>query len=164
MTRASARRTPSARRHLRCHGASYAHNNVLKPWQQEAWCRPSVSAEGVWHMEALLALDAEPSAPPYPVVCCDASPSPLVSEVRQPWPVRPGQPARYDDAYRREGTCPLVLGFDPLQGGRHVNVTARRTTQDWAHGRQDLVEVHGPPAPVIRVVLDNLHTQTPAAL
>jgi hypothetical protein len=114
-------------------------------------------------MEALLALYAEPYDPPYPVGCCDASPDPLVSDVRQPWPVRPGQPARYDDEYRREGTCHLFLGFEPLQGWRHVNVTARRTTQDLARDRQDLVDVHVPPAPVISVVLDNLHTPTPAA-
>jgi DDE superfamily endonuclease len=54
--------------------------------------------------------------------------------------------------------------FEPLQGWRHANVTDRRMAQDFAYGMQDLVDVHVPQATVISVVLDNLHTHTPAAL
>jgi hypothetical protein len=115
-------------------------------------------------MEDILDLYAEPYDPQYPVVCFDESPCQLVSEVRPPLPVRPGQPARYDYEYRREGTCNLFMCFEPLQGWRHVKVTARRTTQDFAHCMQDLVDVHFPQATVISVVLDNLNTHTPAAL
>jgi hypothetical protein len=57
-----------------------------------------------------------------------------------------------------------VYGFEPLQGWRHVTVTARRTTQDFAHCIQDLVGVQFPRATVISVVLDHLNTHTPAAL
>ena len=53
---------------------------------------------------------------------------------------------------------------EPLQGWRHVKVTARHTTQDFTHGLQDLADIHFPQATVIRVVSDNLHTHTPAAL
>jgi hypothetical protein len=115
-------------------------------------------------MEDVLDLYAEPYDPQYPVVCFDESPYQLVSEVRQPLPVRPPQPARYDYEYRREGTCNLFMCFEPLQGWRHVKVTARRTAQDFAHCMQDLVDVHFPQATVISVVLDNLNTHTPAAL
>jgi hypothetical protein len=115
-------------------------------------------------MEDVLDLYAEPSEPQYPVGCFDESPDQLVSEVRQPLPVRPGQPARYDDAYRREGACTLCMFFEPLQGWRHVNVTDRRTAQDFAYCRQDLVDVHCPQATVISGVLDHLNTHPPAAL
>jgi hypothetical protein len=115
-------------------------------------------------MEDVLDLYAEPYDPQYPVVCFDESPYQLVSEVRQPLPLRPGQPARYDDEYHREGMCNLLMCFEPLQGWRHVKVTARRTAQDFAHCMQDLVDVHFPQATVISVVLDNLNTHTPAAL
>jgi DDE superfamily endonuclease len=115
-------------------------------------------------MEDVLDLYAEPSDPQYPVVCFDESPSQLVSEVRQPLPVHPGQPARYDYEYRREGACNLFMFFEPLQGWRHVKVTDRRTAQDFAYCMQDLVDVHFPQATVISVVLDNLNTHTPAAL
>ena len=59
----------------------------------------SVRAESVWHRAEVLARDAEPSEPPSPVVGFDASPDPVVSDVRQPVPVRPAQPARYDYEY-----------------------------------------------------------------
>jgi hypothetical protein len=115
-------------------------------------------------MEDILDLYAEPYDPRYPLVCFDESPYQLLSEVRQPLPVAPGQPVRYDYEYRREGTCNLFMCFEPLQGWRHVKVTDRRTAQDFAQCMQDLVDVHFPLAVVISVVLDNLNTHTPAAL
>jgi DDE superfamily endonuclease len=123
-----------------------------------------VSAEFVWRMEDILDLYAEPYDPQYPLVCFDESSYQLVSEVRQPLPVRPGQPRRYDYEYRRAGTCNLFMCFEPLQGWRHVKVTARRTAQDFAYCMKDLVDSHFPQATVISVVLDNLNTHTPAAL
>jgi hypothetical protein len=76
----------------------------------------------------------------------------------------PSRPARYDDESRQEGTGNLWLGVEPWQGWRQVNVTARRTTQDVAHGMQDVVDVHCPQATGISVVLDHLNTHRPAAL
>jgi len=54
--------------------------------------------------------------------------------------------------------------FEPRTGWRHVEVTARRTKQDFARCMQQLVDGYYPEAEVIRVVLDNLTTHTPAAL
>jgi transposase len=115
-------------------------------------------------MEDILDLYAEPYDPRYPVVCFDESPYQLVSEVRQPLPIAPGRSVRYDYEYSREGTCNLFMFLQPLQGWRHIKVTARRTAQDFAHCMQDLVDHHFPKAQVISVVLDNLNTHTPAAL
>jgi DDE superfamily endonuclease len=115
-------------------------------------------------MEDILDLYAEPYKPRYPVVCFDESPYQLISEVRQPLPMGPGQPRRYDDEYRREGTCHVFMFFQPLQGWRHIKVTDRRTAQDFAHCMKDLVDVHFPEATLISVVMDNLNTHTPAAL
>ena len=129
-----------------------------KPGVSRASARTSV-----WHMEDSLALDAAPDDSPSPVVCVDERPYPWVSEVRQPRPAAPGQPVRYDDAYHREGTCHLCMCCEPRQGWRHVKVTDRRTTQDFAHGMKDVVEIHCPNAAVVRVVLDNLNTHPPAA-
>jgi DDE superfamily endonuclease len=97
-------------------------------------------------------------------VCCDESPYPLVSEVRQPLPDVPGQPWRYDDEYRREGPCHLCMFCEPLQGWRQVQVTDRRTAQDFAHCMKDLVDSHFPRAAVVSMVVDNLNTHTPTAL
>jgi DDE superfamily endonuclease len=97
-------------------------------------------------------------------VCFDECPYQLVSEVRQPLPARPGSPEKYDYEYKREGTCNLFLFVQPQSGWRHVDVTDRRTAQDFAHCRQDVVDVHFPQADLIRVVRDNLNTHTLAAL
>jgi hypothetical protein len=115
-------------------------------------------------MADVLDLSAEPYDPQYPVVCFDESPYQLIGEVRQPVLVAPGQPVRYDYAYRREGRCNLFMFVQPLGGWRHVKVTDRRTAQDFAHGSQDLADRHFPQAMLISVVLDNLNTRTPAAL
>jgi hypothetical protein len=115
-------------------------------------------------MEDVLDLYAEPYDLQYPVVCFDESPYQLISEVRQPVPVAPGQPVRYDYEYRREGTCNLFMFVQPLGGWRHVKVTDRRTAQDFAQCMKDLVDSHFPQATLISVVLDNLNTHTPAAL
>jgi hypothetical protein len=58
----------------------------------------------------------------------------------------------------------VLMGVAPVQGGRHVQVTNRRTAQDVAHGLKDLVAIHFPEAAVVSVVLDTRHTHTPAAL
>ena len=118
----------------------------------------------VWHLEEVLDLYAEPYEARRPQVWFDERPVQLVSEVRHPLPTRPGQPARYDSEYRREGTANLFLFGQPLWGWRPVNVTARRTASDFAYQRQALIDVHFPQAEVIRLVVDNLNTHTPAAL
>ena len=138
--------------------------NHIKPWQKKQWCIPKVDAEFVWRMEDILDLYAEPRDPRRPRVCFDESPYQMVSETRQPLPAKPGQPQRYDYEYSREGTRNLFVFAQPEAGWRHVQVTERRTKQDFAHCMKELVDVHFPEAETIRVVLDNLNTHTPAAL
>jgi hypothetical protein len=115
-------------------------------------------------MEDVLDLYAEPEDPSRPRVCFDECPYQLLSETRRPAPVKPGRAARYDYEYRREGTCNLFVFVQPHTGWRHVKVTERRTKQDFAQCMKDLVDVHFPQVEVIRVVLDQLNTHTPAAL
>jgi hypothetical protein len=115
-------------------------------------------------MEDLLDLYAEDFDPLRPVVCFDELPYQLVAETCLPLPLQPGKPVRYDYEYRRNGTCNLFMFFQPLAGWRHVEVTEQRTKRDFAYRMKDLVDVHFPEAKVIRVVMDNLNTHSPAAL
>jgi hypothetical protein len=115
-------------------------------------------------MEDLLDLYAEDFDPLRPVVCFDELPYQLVAETCLPLPMQPGKPLRYDYEYRRNGTCNLFMFFQPLAGWRHVEVTEQRTKRDFAYQMKALVDVHFPQAEVIRVVLDNLNTHSPAAL
>ena len=58
----------------------------------------------------------------------------------------------------------LFLACEPLAGTRVVKVTEPKTSQDWAHVIQELVDVHYPKAEQIVLVMDNLATHCPAAL
>jgi DDE superfamily endonuclease len=131
---------------------------------KEQWCIPTVSAEFVWRMEDVLDLYAQPYDSRFPVVCVDESPYQMVGEVRQPSLAQPGTPQRYDYQYQRNGTCNLFVFFEPRNGWRHVEVTARRTKRDFAQCMRMLVDSYYPEAEVIRLVVDNLNTHTPAAL
>ena len=115
-------------------------------------------------MEDILDLYAESYDPLRPLIGFDEFPYQMVAEKSLPLPLQPGKPARYDYEYRRMGTCNLFMFFQPQAGWRHVLVTARRTKQDFAYCMKDLVDIHFPEAEVIRVVLDNLNTHTPASL
>jgi hypothetical protein len=111
----------------------------------------------------VLDLYAEPYHASFPVVCFDERPYQLIGETRQPLPVEPGQPHRYDFEYQWNGTCNLFTYFQPLAAWRHVVVTERRTSRDFAYRLQELVDVHFPTAERIRLVVDNLNIHTPAA-
>ena len=115
-------------------------------------------------MEDILDLYAEAEDRFYPVVCFDERPMQLISEVRQPLRAAPGQRQRYDYHYQREGTANLFVLFCPRQSWRHVEVTERRTHQDFARQMQTLVDVFFPQALKIRLVLDNLNIHKPASL
>jgi hypothetical protein len=125
---------------------------------------PQENAAFVYHMEDVLALYHEPYDAEYPLVCFDESNKQLIKETHLPLPAKPGQGARYDYTYERNGTCNLFMFSEPLRGWRHVKVTEQRTTQDFAHCMKQLVEEFYPEAQCIRVVLDNLNIHTPVAL
>jgi hypothetical protein len=99
-----------------------------------------------------------------PQVCMDETSRQLVGETRTPVPVQPGRPARFDYEYVRHGVRNLFLWVEPLAGRRHVQVTHRRTKQDWTRFIRDLLDVHYPAAEAVVLVLDNLNTHVPAAL
>jgi hypothetical protein len=78
--------------------------------------------------------------------------------------MRPGQPARHDYEYKRNGTANVFMLFAPLEGWRHVEVTERRTAIDYAKILRDLADIHFPKAEKIVLVQDNLNTHAPASL
>lgn len=113
-------------------------------------------------MEDVLDVYTRPHDPARPLVCLDATSKQLVAETRQSEPMRPGQPARQDYEYKRNGTANLFMLFAPLEGWRHVEVTERRTAIDYAKILRGLADVHFLDAEKIVLVQDNLNTHTPA--
>ena len=123
-----------------------------------------MSADFVAHMEDVLDLYSEPYDPQGPVVCFDETSTQLLADARDPLPAEPGQPRREDYEYVRGGTRNLFLFIEPLAGWRHLEVTERRTAEDFAHQMRWLVDEAYPDIPVVRLVLDNLNTHRMASL
>jgi transposase len=115
-------------------------------------------------MEDVLALYAEPYDPQRPKVCFDETTRQLLADTRAPLAAQPGRPARQDYTYTRKDTRNLFIHCEWQTGWRHVEVTERRTRQDFAHQMQWLVDERYPQAEKIRVILDNLNTHGPGSL
>jgi hypothetical protein len=131
---------------------------------KKEWCiPPKANGAFVAQMEAVLDLYEKPYDSHRPLVCMDETSKQLVSDVQTPLLPQPGQIARQDYEYERQGVCNLFIGFEPLHSQRHVQVTNQRTAVDWAHFMKDLAETHYPDAEKIVVVMDNLNTHGPGS-
>lgn len=115
-------------------------------------------------MEDVLEVYHRPRDPDYPVVCVDETSKQLIGETRVPIAAKPGQTARIDYEYRRNGTSNLFMMCAPLEGWRHVKVTDRHTALDYAQVLKDLSDTHFSEAKKIILVQDNLNTHKPASL
>ena len=121
-------------------------------------------------MEDVLDVYQRPLDAKRPLVCLDEASKQLLSDARPTLPVvaktemATGQPTRQDSEYVRNGTASLFMVSAPLLGWRSVEVTDRRTCQDFAQVIKTLVDVQFPQADKIVLVMDNLNTHTPASL
>jgi transposase len=115
-------------------------------------------------MEDVLEVYHLPYDPDYPVVCMDESCKQLIGEVRVPIPCKPGQPARLDDEYVRNGVAEIFMEVEPLAGKRHVVATERRTRKDWARQIKQMLDERYPDAIKVRLVMDNLNTHQVTSL
>ena len=114
-------------------------------------------------MEGVLDVYKRPYDEKRPVVCVDELNKQMVKEIRQPLPLEPGKPERFDTEYERNGTSNVFLSFEPLKGKRQVKVTERRTKVDWAHYIKELVDGEYSQAEKIILIQDNLNTHTGAS-
>src|SRR5262249_39413797 len=157
----SPRRVGGGRVRVGGHDFARVKKSDLKPWQKKSWCLPKgVDGEFIHRMEDLLELHAEPYDPKRPVVNFDEASKDLRDDVTPPVGPAPGQAAKEDYEYKREGTANLFVIVEPLAGQRHVTVTDRRTIPDFAAQMKFLCDELYPQAEMIRVVLDNLNTHT----
>ncbi len=115
-------------------------------------------------MEEVLAVSQRPRHPDYPLLCRDEVSQQLRAETRSPIPLLPGRVVRPDYEYQRHGVNHLVMAFAPLEGRRHVTVTARRTASDYAGVLKDIADRQLPQAQHILLVQDNLNTHQPSSL
>jgi hypothetical protein len=115
-------------------------------------------------MEDVLDVYQRPYDAKRPVVCLDETCRQLIGETRLPQPVRPGQAARIDYEYVRNGVVNVFMCFEPLAAHRYVKVTQTRTKTDFAQCLKDLSDTVYPDADTIVLVMDNLNTHSLASL
>ncbi len=115
-------------------------------------------------MEEVLTVYCLPYDPLFPVVCMDESSKQLAGEVPAPISVAPGHGEIIDHEYVRHGVATLFVEIEPLAGRRHVEVTERRTRQDWARFIKAMLDERYPTAIKVRLVMDNLNTHDIASL
>jgi hypothetical protein len=125
---------------------------------------PDANAAFVAAMEDVLETYQKPRDPERPLVCLDETSKQLVAETRKPIPAKPGQPARHDYEYERNGVANLFMIFAPLEGIRHVEVTDRHTAVDYAQILEYVSDTMFPDRAKIVLVQDNLNTHTRASL
>ncbi len=97
------------------------------------------------------------------LACVDEVSKQRTKEVRTAVPMEPGQPARIDGEYERNGTANLFMVCAPLRGWRPVKVTERRTTADFATLLADRANVHFPNQKIV-LVMDNRNTHKLSSL
>lgn len=138
--------------------------NKLKPWLNKQWCiGPTGDGNYVYHMEDVLETYVEPYNPKEPHICIDEGSVQLVSDLREPLGMQPGQVKKVDYEYEREGFCSLFLACEPLKGKTVIQVKERRTKVDFAHFLRYLIDEVYSDAEKIVVVMDNLNTHTPGS-
>ena len=114
-------------------------------------------------MEDVLEVYKQPYDPKRPLVCVDEMPKQLLMDTREPLPMRPGDPERFDYEYKRGGVADLFMLFEPLAGKRHIEITDQRRRVEWAEVMRIVSDELYPEAEKIVVVLDNLNTHVGAA-
>jgi len=114
-------------------------------------------------MEMVLDVYKRPFNPDNPVVCMDESPKQLIGETKIPIPASPGQPAKHDYEYKRNGVCNIFMACEPLAGKRIVKITERKTKKDWACFIDEMA-IRYENAEQITLVMDNLNTHAPGSL
>jgi hypothetical protein len=119
------------------------------------WCVGEINEEYRARMYDLLELYALPHNEKEPVICMDEKSKQLLGNVRKSLP---GKVLRVDYEYKRYGMRNIFMCVQPLGGKRFVQVTKRRTKQDFAMYIKTLVDDIYPKADKIKLVVDNLNT------
>lgn len=139
--------------------------NELKPHLNSYWCiPPEEDADFVAAMEDVLDIYQRPYDSMNPVWCMDEKPYQILDDSRRPLPMRPGDTAKTDSEYVRNGTVSIFCFIQPHTGRIEHSVEETRTAVDWAEKIKHLVDVIEPDAEKITLVMDNLNTHKPGSL
>lgn len=137
--------------------------NELKPHLKKQWCIGKITSEFLWQMEDILNIYEKPYNKEYPVICFDERPCQLLEDIIMPLSMKPGKVKKEDYHYERNGTCSILIAFEPLKGSRFVHIRNQRTKKEYALFMKELAEKHYPNAKKIILIQDNLNTHNPGS-
>jgi hypothetical protein len=138
---------------------------VLKPWKKKRYCIPERdAARFVAQMEAILDLYSAEHSVEEPLLAMDEASKQLLAQVYEPLPLGPGQVAKEDYHYERQGVRAVFMFFDPVRGWRRVSSREHRTRIDWAEEIKHVLDEDYPQARKVKLVCDNLNTHHIASL
>jgi len=115
-------------------------------------------------MESVLDVYKTPYDRKVPVVCMDESPKQLIKQTRIPIARKPGQDAKEDYEYSRQGVANIFIANEPLKGKRYIRIRSSKTKKDWAYFVRYIADQLYPRAEKILLIMDNLNTHKPSAL
>ena len=121
-----------------------------------------ITSEFIWRMEEVLDIYEQGYDPQKPVICFDERPCQLIDDVVQPIPMKPGCVQLQDNHYKRNGTCCIMIAFEPLAGRRIIEVKKRRTKKDYALFMKKVERAYLKAEKII-LVQDNLNTHNPSS-
>ncbi|WP_211263750.1 transposase, partial [Methanobrevibacter cuticularis] len=124
------------------------------------WCIKEIDPEYRKRMYTILNLYHEDYNPKYPIICFDEKHKPLIGDIVDRIPMKPGSAEKYDYQYKRNGTTNIFVAVDFNGGKRDIMVTDRRTKVDFAHYIKHLVDNVFSDAKKLRIIMDNLNTHT----
>lgn len=114
-------------------------------------------------MERVLDVYKRPYNRNNPVICMDESPKQLIEDGRPSISLKPGQEARVDYEYIRNGVVNIFMANEPLRGKRYTAVTEFKTKKDWALFIKGIADKKYPQAKKITLVMDNFKTHAASA-
>src|SRR5262249_288368 len=92
-----------------------------------------MDATFIARMEQILHLYGLAYGPLYPGACFDERPCFLIGAAVAGLEMKAGQVARQHYAYKKNGSCVLLMAPEPKTGKRLAQVQARRTKREYAH-------------------------------
>lgn len=95
--------------------------------------------------------------PELPVICFDERPCFLIGDTIEGLEMTPGQVAKENYSYSKNGSCSVLASIEPLTGKRFAHIRKQRTKKEFAYFMKELVEQY-PKAKRLKIVLDNLNT------
>jgi hypothetical protein len=116
-----------------------------------------MDATFIARMEQILHLYALPYDAQCPVVCFDERPCFLIGEAVEGLQMKAGKVARQHYAYKKNGSCVLLMAIEPQTAKRLAQVHGQRTKREYALFMKALASRY-PKAKKIRVIQDNLNT------